>query len=440
MTALTKTKTVALCTIGCRTNQEEMGTLKQNLLSAGYLVTDKPDIADVIIVNTCSVTALTESKTEKMIGSYSRDFPRAALLVTGCLAQQKKSDLTKFPGVKWVVGNREKGKIIQIIQQYEEGVFCPEISDGDVLESKDNRLHSVDPKKTRYSIKIQEGCSFQCAYCIVPSLRGPSRATGMTELLDSFKQAIDIGYKEIVLTGTHIGQYRDPSSGADLLSLIEEILKTSGNFRVRLSSIDPRDLTNELIEMIAGEEKICDHLHLSIQSFSPRVLERMNRPWREVESIVHKLTDLRKRNPLVGLGGDFIVGHPGETEEDFLYSLNIVEQLLFSYGHVFRYSRRPGTSADTFSDQLPETVKTHRSTTLREVLDSTRKKFLSTLQGQSFNIITESEMPVKGITSNYIKVRVPGVTAVRNTWLNVKVLESVHNDYCIAEPISRGEL
>lgn len=426
-------KTVALHSIGCRTNQQEMTVLKQELLSAGYSIVEKMGDARLIIVNTCSVTSCTESKTGRLLSSISRDCPQAQILVTGCFAQQKKQQIASIKGVRWVVGNREKNNIVAIIEQNQGGVFCPDICSEDALLHSRTAIHGVDQKRTRYSLKIQEGCSFGCAYCIVPSLRGPSRSLKRNELIDAVKTAVATGYKEIVLAGTHIGQYKDPETGGGFLELIKELVNTDGDFRIRLSSVDPRDLSDELMEIVGSEKKVCDHLHLSIQSFSAEVLKKMDRPWSDLQSFVQRLRGFRKANPSAGLGGDFIVGHPGETEECFLETLNQIESIGFSYGHVFRFSKRPGTKACDLKEQVPGFQKSARSAALRKTLTTCRRAFLSGLVGETFKIIVEAEKPVRGVTSNYIKVHVPECTATRNTWLQVRINEPDADGYCIAE-------
>jgi len=441
---------VALRSIGCRTNQEEAAALRAELLSFGYSIVEEIKDADIIIVNTCSVTAFAESKTRRFIQSLLGAAPGAKILVTGCFAQQHGVSIRRYPGVEWVVGNADKHRIPSIISAEGGGGRLSDIgADSPVFWG-----HSVpevaDGARTRFSLKIQEGCDFRCAYCIVPALRGPSRCAPKDKLVDTFKRAVDKGYKEIVLTGTHIGQYRqvvvsnsvsmvDLTDGAvsaeidaglngrsqsghqagGLEALLEEFLKVGGDYRIRLSSLDPRDLTDALIEEVGGNPRMCDHLHVSVQSLCAEVLSFMDRPYGDLDLLMDRLRGFRERYPAAGLGADLIVGHPGESDAMFETTLRGVEAVGFTYGHVFRYSRRLGTKSAKMRGQIAESVKKFRSAALLDALQKKREKFLSLIFARPLYIIIESESPVRGVSGNYIKVEVPGVTASKNTWMRV---------------------
>lgn len=429
---------VLLKSIGCRTNQEEMGALQNRLLNDGYTVTQDTQDAEIIILNTCSVTGNTESKTKRLINSFSKKNPNAKILLTGCLAQQIPDDLINRDGVEWVVGNNRKKDIPDILKQSDKGMFYSLFDDDEELVVADFNATPQDPSKsgrTRYSLKIQEGCDFSCGYCIVPSLRGPSRSVKREDVLKNCKSAIEAGFKEIVITGTHIGQYRDGDS-YDFADLLAELLTLGSSFRIRLSSLDPREFSDKLLNLLKTQSRICDHLHISIQSFSENVLNRMNRIYSEKNEFIKRLRDYKNTKPFAGIGGDFIVGYPGETEDDFNDTLSLVKDLEFNYGHVFRYSVRPGTKAAEIDEQISESVKKDRSDKLRKIFSLNREKFIDrVLQENSLKkIIVEASNPIKGVTSNYIRVEVCQENADKNSWINVKLLGyDTNKNCCIAK-------
>jgi len=430
---------IAFRSIGCRTNQEEMFALKAELLALGFGVTDEVENAGIIIVNTCSVTSLTESKTGRFIRTLSRANPNARILVTGCFAQQHGEAVLKYPGVKWVVGNGDKHRIPSIISAISAqcgGVYLSGIDGNDVFW-EDKVLGPGESGRTRFSLKIQEGCDFRCAYCIVPSLRGASRSAPRGRIIDIFRRAVDKGYREIVLTGTHIGQYgdaqrMDDNSRGGLESLLDDLLRVPGDYRIRLSSLDPRDLTDGIMALAGSHPKVCDHLHVSVQSLCPDVLELMGRPHGDVDELTTRMRVFREMYPAAGLGADLIVGHPGETDAMFEATLRGVEAVGFTYAHVFRYSKRLGTKAAEMPGQAGEPVKRARSGALRAAVEKNREKFLSLLFGSSvLYIITETENPVRGLGGNYVKVEVPGVSVVRNTLMPVVLTGAVCGGYCV---------
>jgi threonylcarbamoyladenosine tRNA methylthiotransferase MtaB len=432
------TGAVALKSIGCRTNQEEAAALEAELRSLGFSIVDEPGDADIVIVNTCSVTSLAESKTRRFVQSLASAAPAAKILVTGCFAQQHGASIRKYPGVTWVVGNADKYRIPSIVAEASGGGAC--VSDIDTDSPVFWGGNVVDAPavsgRTRFSLKIQEGCDFCCAYCVVPSLRGPSRSAPASRLVDTFKKAVDKGYKEIVLTGTHIGRYSQVIRGGQhggLEALLEEFLKVGGDYRIRLSSLDPRDLTDTLVAMVGEASKVCGHLHVSVQSLSAEVLESMGRPCGGLDLLIERLRGFREKYPAAGLGADFIVGHPGESEAMFEATLRGVEAVGFTYGHVFRYSKRLGTKAAKMPGQIAEPVKKRRSAALLELLQKSHENFLSLIFARPLYIIIESGSPARGVSGNYIRVEVPGVTASRNTWMRVALTGERRGGRCLAE-------
>jgi len=412
---------VAFVAVGCRTNQEEAATLRAELASAGFAIADNTDHADIVIVNTCTVTGSTEARIRRTIRSIHRQHPDVRILVTGCLAQQRPKELASEPGVRWVVGNRHKSEIPRIIGG-PGGVFYSgfQPSPDESLEVADAVEAPDSAARTRFPLKIQEGCNYQCAYCIVPSVRGPSRCADASQIVRAATRALDIGYHELVLTGTHIGQFRHADC-LDLSALLQRLVALDGDFRIRLSSVDPRDISERLVAMVGSHPRVCRHLHVSVQSLSDAVLTAMHRSDISAARIVEELAALRARHPDVAIGGDFIAGFPGETLEMFRQTLDNVLSIGFAYGHVFRFSPRPGTPAASMGDTVDEAEKSRRSEALRALIRETRAGFVRSVVGTRQRMVVEQESPVQGLTSNYLRLGIAGVTRPRNSWCDVTI-------------------
>ncbi len=430
---------VCIKSFGCRTNQEEMMSLSSQLIESGHTIVESITAADIVIVNTCLVTAATESKTRRMISAISREKPGIKICVTGCLAQQSPLEIKKKLPVTWVVGNTQKSEIARILDQNSDGIFHDELNSPQKITIAKSIQTPFESKRTRFFLKIQEGCNFRCAYCIVPLVRGPSRSVDQDEILSVFEKAIDAGYKEIVITGTHIGQFDAPSSTVknSLHMLVETLARKPGDFRIRLSSLDPRDISEEFLNLIATHPKICRHCHVCMQSLSPVILKKMNREIPDFDGFVNLLSRFHFAYPEVGIGGDFIVGFPSETDDQFLETVINVKKLGFCYGHVFRYSRRPQTSAAAMDGQIDESRKTERSQKLRSVLDESHSAFIEQAKKNIQTILIENLEPVSGLASNYLRVVVPKTEAVKNSWLQVRITAyDPLIGHCLAERVA----
>jgi threonylcarbamoyladenosine tRNA methylthiotransferase MtaB len=272
-------------------------------------------------------------------------------------------------------------------------------------------------RRTRFALKIQEGCDFRCSYCIVPSVRGQSRSVPPDGVVALARTAIDAGYHELVVTGTHIGQYGPPG----LVALVKELAGLDGDFRLRLSSLDPRDLDDDLLELICSHPRLCRHLHVSCQSLCDPVLAAMRRGETAAETIVKTLSGARAACPSLSIGADIIVGFPTESLAMFGTTLENIERIGLSYGHVFRFSPRPGTEAATMSTGVREAEKTRRSEECRCVVARSRHAFIAGLRGTRERIVVESESPPSGLTSNYLRAEAVGACAARNEWLDIVI-------------------
>jgi threonylcarbamoyladenosine tRNA methylthiotransferase MtaB len=425
---------VLIKSIGCRTNQEEMAALGTLLVHSGHTIVDSPARADIVVVNTCLVTSAAEAKTRRYISALSRARPGVKICVTGCLAQHSPHDIMQRLPVTWVVGNGRKQDIPAILRDSPGGVFHTEPGPNNpaAVSLVNTPAGTGASGRTRFFLKIQEGCNYRCAYCVVPLVRGPSASVPFDRILGVFTMAVLAGYKEIVLTGTHIGQYSDSAHGG-FERLVETLAGVEGDFRIRLSSLDPRDLSDSLLETVGSHPRLCRHLHLSVQSLSPAVLEKMGRPLAEHDTFVARLTSFRRRFPFAGLGGDFIVGFPQETLEQFEETCGAVAQCGFTFGHVFRFSRRPGTPAAIMRQQVDGKEKNRRSARLRALLDDCHGLFVKSTAGAVQRIVVEIKSPATGLASNYLRVEVPGHSAPVNSWLDVMVTGTGgSNGRCVA--------
>lgn len=411
-------------------------SLSSRLVRSGHSVVETIDQADVVIVNTCFVTAHTEAKARRMIAAISRLRPGIKICVTGCLAQHSPLDIRKRLPVTWVVGNNFKQDIPDILADAGGGVYHDDIGgkkQGRLVVSNPTST-PFDSKRTRFFLKIQEGCDFSCAYCVVPLVRGPSRSAGIDDIETACSKAISLGYKEIVITGTHIGQF-GRAGATGLFDLVRRCAGLDGDFRIRLSSLDPRELSDRFLDMIGENPKVCRHCHVSLQSLSELVLSAMNRPIGNVEAFVKRLAEFHRRFPGVGLGCDIIVGFPGETAAMFEETAGRISSIGFSYGHVFRFSRRPGTEAAVMNGQIDEKEKNRRSQVLRLSLDACHAEFVSTAKRTVHRVLIEEENPAGGLASNYLRLDLPGYCAPKNTWVDAVITGTdPENGHCIAVP------
>jgi len=396
------TAKAAFYSFGCRTNKEEIDAAAAQFRANGFeIISDVKDFvnADFIVVNTCSVTLASQQKNFRFVNNLKKKYPNAKIVVTGCLAQQLPKN---FENVDFVLGNAEKGGTFDIISKEKNGIFVGNPDCGELKIPK-----TVQPPnacdRTRFSIKIQEGCASFCSYCIVPYLRGKPKSADFSEIISLAENAVNLGCNEIVLAGTHIGQYHNCDK--NFLDIVKRIVSMSDKIRLRLSSMNPSDCGEELFEFMLENQQICRHLHVAVQSLSAEILTLMNRNFKHIENLFENLQKYRKFMPQLNLGGDFIVGFPSESEENFAETKENIQKFGFNYGHVFTYSLRPQTPAADMKNQIPEKVKKQRSEILRELFVSQRQKFAETQISTTHKIIIETEGELSGITQNYLRVK-----------------------------------
>lgn len=434
------TKRFYISTFGCRTNQADSAALRQDFLSSEFEETQQWMQADVIVVNSCTVTSRSDQQVRQLTRRLRRENPQARIVVTGCYAQRAPRALASIPGVDAVVGNSHKSDIVQIASRKARLPNHAEIAAIYQDDFRNVRAMAVTPAtqtggKTRPFVKVQDGCDAKCTYCIIPRVRGPSRSVPPQLVLQQVRTLVEEGFKEIVLTGIHIGTYGmhlRPRFPLD--RLLEEIVALPGLERVRLSSIEPMQLSRRITELAACCEKIAPHFHICLQSGSDRILKMMLRPYNTARfaSIVEEINE---RIPDAAIGTDVIVGFPGEAEEDHYQTVEFIRRMPFTYLHVFPYSDRTGTAASRMGGKVdPQNIK-RRSEELRQVSDQKNQNFRRRFLGKQLCVLTLAEekdgMRV-AISGNYLKAKLdPSVPA--NQIVEGTVVAEDHDGYQVLE-------
>lgn len=427
---------VAFHTLGCKVNQYETESMRQQFVNAGFESVDENDFADVYIINTCTVTNLADRKSRQYIRRMKKGNPDAVIAVTGCYAQIKPEELIELPEVDIVAGTGEKNNIISYVQEFMEAkVPQKHIKTYDELcEYQDRGIITSMESRTRAYIKIQEGCDRFCSYCLIPFARGKVRSRDPEEVVAEAKALINKGFKEIILTGINTALYGVEEGFQDkyhgwakedgIESIIKAICEIEGEFRVRLSSLEPAVINADYVERLMKYDKLCHHLHLSAQSGSDNVLKLMNRPYGQKDYL--DIVDvLRKCDPLYGISTDLIVGFPQESDEDFKDSLELVEKAGFCKVHAFRYSKREGTAAAVMKGQVASEIKNERVTALMAAGDNASNDFFERCKGVTRTVLFEEwdgEF-ITGYTDNYVKVYAKGSDEDLNCFREVKLLE-----------------
>ena len=394
-------KSVAFYTLGCKANQLETSTLAQDFKKAHWSVVPFDEAASVYVINTCTVTERSDVESRRIVRRAKLSNPEARIVVTGCYAQVSPEELAALPGVTHVIGNNHKDEILAIVENTplsdKPVVQVSEIDKSRIMAGASSA--AID--RTRGSLKIQDGCDFKCTYCIIWEARGLSRSLPMEDIKAQLQRMIWEGFREIVLTGINIGQYEHES--ADLADLLAELVTLEGDFRLRLSSLDPVEVTDKLIDVMADSPKICPYFHLSAQSAEDVVLKRMGRR-HHVADMERVCARIAEKMPDACVGSDIIVGFPGETPERFQSTYDVLSRVNMNYFHVFSYSKRKGTPAASFPDQVPEREKKARAARLRELSDTKNLAYRQHFIGRELTVIVE-DSGQKGMSENYIPVQ-----------------------------------
>jgi len=421
-------KRVSFYTLGCKLNQAETAILAEQFEQAGYQIVPFGEPVDLCVINTCTVTGKTDYQCRQMIRRAKHQSPNAQIAVVGCYAQLAPEKLRAMDGVDFILGSDAKFGLIDLLNQRQER------SGPLVTASQNKRFIRPSPGKffdhTRAFLKIQDGCDSRCSYCTVPLARGPSRSDELNHVIESAKKLVENGHRELVLTGVHIGRYgRDLNPPMTLLQLIKQLEPIEGLERIRLSSLEPGEIDDSLIQWIGQSSKICRHFHIPLQSADDEILDRMHRDYSswQYQQIIERIT---REFPNCGLGTDVIVGFPGETEVQFQNTYQLIERLPFTYLHVFSYSARPGTEAAQLKPQVDPRVIKQRSELLRLLGKRKKQKFLESLVGQRLRVLWEAKNggPLMfGWSDNYARVAMPTNAELYNTLTNVEIIAMESN-------------
>ena len=441
---------------GCRATHADGAALERQLLDRGCILASQAAAADIVVVNTCTVTAAADAQARDSIRKLHAKSPGSRIIVTGCYAQRAPEELAALPGVSWVVGNSHKPQIPELVETvsstpllspsnefFPVTALAPEpmsllqapakILTGDIFEQ--NLLLSApvlggEGNHTRPTLKIQDGCDSRCSYCVIPFVRGKSRSLPPDTVIQEIRRLSETGYREIVLSGINLGTYgRDLSCRVEFEDLLRRILDETSLERLRISSIEPLDITQDLVELFASTDRVAQHFHMPLQSGSDRMLAAMHR-WYRAEHYARRLELIHEHLPHAAIGADVITGFPSESDDDHATTLAFIESLPFTYLHVFSFSKRPGTKAAMLFNEVPAATIKHRARELRALSEKKAAAFRQSQPGRTLRVLTlrRDESPpdpaqeiTLALSSNYLKVRIGGIYPP-NRWLNVSVL------------------
>ena len=421
-------KKVSFYTLGCKVNQYETNGMIQKFKEAGYEVVDmNQDVSDICVVNTCTVTNMSDRKSRQLLRKVKDKNKDAIIVAVGCYAQVAKKDLEEMPEIDIVLGNEEKAKIVQYVEEYtNEKQKIVEIEDISIKKDFEDMGTVTYTEKTRAVIKVQDGCNQFCSYCIIPYARGRVRSRNSESIIKEISQIAQKGIKEVVITGIHIASYgKDFGNENGLIELLEKINNIDGIKRIRLGSLEPKIITEEFIQRLVKLEKMCHHFHLSLQSGCDETLKRMNRKY-TTNNLIEIIERLRKYYDDVILTTDIIVGFPGETDEEFNKTYEFLSKLKFYKMHVFQYSPRKGTRAAVMPNQIDGNIKEQRSKKLIELSNKNQKQYNQEIVGQNVEVLFEDREDnyYKGHTQNYILVKYKTNEELENTLKEVKITKS----------------
>ncbi|MGM0874320.1 MAG: tRNA (N(6)-L-threonylcarbamoyladenosine(37)-C(2))-methylthiotransferase MtaB [Bacillota bacterium] len=424
--------TVAFHTLGCKVNHYETEAIWQLFKEAGYERTEYERVADVYVINTCTVTNTGDKKSRQVIRRAIRKNPDGVICVTGCYAQTSPAEIMAIPGVDIVVGTQDRVKMLDYIEQF-KNERQPINGVRNIMKTRVYEELDVPSftDRTRASLKIQEGCNNFCTFCIIPWARGLMRSRDPKEVVAQAQQLVNAGYKEIVLTGIHTGGYGEDLKEYNLSMLLRDLdEQVEGLKRIRISSIEASQISDEVIEVLKNSDKVVRHLHIPIQSGSNTVLKRMRRKY-TMEFFAERLDRLKEALPGLAITSDVIVGFPGETEEEFMETFNFIKKHQFSELHVFPYSKRTGTPAARMDDQVDEEIKNERVHRLIELSNQLAKEYASQFENEVLEVIPEelfkdesNEGLYVGYTDNYLKVVFPASEEMVGKIVKVKIVKA----------------
>jgi threonylcarbamoyladenosine tRNA methylthiotransferase MtaB len=417
-------KTFFISNFGCRASQSEGASIHQELIESNATESASAFDANVVVVNSCTVTDEADREVRQLIRRVASRNPKAQIIVTGCYAQRAPQELADLPGVRYVVGNSHKSMVGELALN----VFNEDFSSHGRAETLCSSIflekelkpasHLGSGGRTRAVVKVQDGCNANCSFCIIPSVRGRSRSMSADAVITEVHDLVSRGYKEIVFSGIHLGSYgRDLPTRMSLYDLLIRVLEVQGLERLRLSSIEPLEVVAEIIDLVAEHPLMARHLHIPLQSGSSRILRAMYRPYSRdyYSSLVSRI---RARIPDAAIGADVMVGFPGETDQDFMDTYGLIEESPLTYLHIFPFSPRPGTVAADLSNCVPDHVARFRAKALRNLIDRKNESFRRGLVGRILDVLTLDD--ASAISNNFIRVSLPSGFPV-NEWMRVLV-------------------
>jgi len=441
--------TFHIINFGCRASQADGAAIKKQLILGG-LKEANPEESQITVINTCTVTAAADAEARQVIRRLQRENPAGRILVTGCYAQRASDEIARLPGVAWVVGNSHKHTVAEILlresarpapaknspapAELRPGngnplpIFKPSKPPARILVGEIGDTFHFAPvsadDRTRPTLKVQDGCNARCAFCVIPHVRGESRSLRPGKVIEQVRELEKEGYQEIALSGINLGSYgRDLEPRLNFLALLERILAETKVPRLRISSIEPMDVSHEFIQLVAREPRLAKHFHVPLQSGSNRILRLMNRRYWTTQ-YAERMLAIHEQVPNCGLGADVMVGFPGESEADHAESMRFIESLPFTYLHIFPYSARPGTPAAGSSHPVDGRRIHERGREMRSLITAKRQEFLRAQVGQRLSVLTlhkEEEGMRFSLSSNYLKVCLPSPNTVPNSLLEVRV-------------------
>ena len=424
-------------TLGCKVNWYETEAMQKLFAAAGWQIVEEISAAEVVVINTCTVTAVSSQKSRQMIRRAAKK--NCLTVVVGCYAQSEPEAVAKIAGVDVIIGTKDRTKIVELVEaalairneelgiRNEQSKLLSVVGNVEDISEFEELPHT--PHRTRAFLKIEDGCNKFCAYCIIPYVRGRVRSRKLESIRAECLQLKEAGFREIVLTGIHIGAYgRDFGEKISLVDAIKTVLDAADPLRLRLGSIESAEMTDELIDLIKTDARICNHVHLPLQSGCDEILKAMHRPY-TTKNFSELTARLIKEVPEISIGTDLIVGFPGETDENFSATLNFIREQPFSKIHVFPFSARAGTVAASLPNQIPPQIKKARAGQALEISRAKAEKFSARLLGKTVEIIAETSTDgiVDGLTKNYVRVYVPDENIRLGSVARIKI-ERLHKD------------
>ena len=421
---------IAFHTLGCKLNFAETSTLRRVAEEAGYGIVSFDSVADIYVINTCTVTEKTDKKCRNAIRKAIRKNPLGKVIVTGCFAELKPDEINSINGVSLIIGNNEKAKFLHFLSSFDEKKNVNNIEDETL---KNNFFHAFSiGDRTRSFLKVQDGCNYFCSYCTIPFARGRSRNAPIAEIIKDAEYLASKNIREIVLTGINIGDFGH-STQETFFQLIQELEKVEGISRYRLSSIEPDLLTDEIVNFVVASKKFMPHFHIPLQSGSDLILKKMNRKY-STNHFREKIESITKLIPHVSIGTDVIVGFPGENEKEFNNTLVFLKSLSLSYLHVFSYSERENTASAKYAEKVKDEIKNERSRILHDLSEEKKMNFYNMFIDQKMNVLFESrtkDAKIYGFTENYLKVEVPLQKKYFNNLVTVELVNYDNEKQCI---------